>query len=228
MAEGWVVRDGVLILYDAEQVEAPGPEWLQSATWAATGNVQAELGGRGQALSILTPAGPAVLRRFRRGGLVAALLEDRYLRLGARHSRAVREFRVLARLRAHGLPVPTPLVASYEPAGPFYRAGLITRLIPAARQLAEIASELAAKDWLQLAETLSDFFDAGLIHPDLNARNILRDAEGRWFVVDLDRAQIKDRPVSGRPMLARLGRSLNKLGVADWQSGFERCRRKLR
>lgn len=58
----------------------------------------------------------------------------------------------------------------------------------------------------------------GLRHADLNAMNILlptdrRGDEDAW-VVDLDRARIgADRPVDPGPMLARLERSLTKLGT---------------
>lgn len=217
----------MLILYDPERLETPGPEWLHGATWTAQGKVRADFGGRGQALWVDTPAGPAVLRRFRRGGLVAAALQDRYLRLGVHHSRAMREFRLLARLVDRGLPVPSPLIASFEPCGLFYRAALMTRLIPQARQLADLAPGLAMGDWSGLADTLTAFFEAGLVHPDLNARNILMDAQGRWFLVDLDRARLENRPVSADRMLARLERSLEKLGSADWRPGFEHCRHRV-
>jgi hypothetical protein len=58
--------------------------------------------------------------------------------------------------------------------------------------------------------------DAGLLHPDLNARNILLCPDGSAMVLDLDRAELLDElSLSDRfAALARLYRSLHKLGLA--------------
>lgn len=216
-----------LILYDSEAVSAPDARWLQPEWWIAQGAVQAELGGRGRALVVQTPAGAAVLRRFCRGGWMAPLLKDRYWRLAHSRSRAFREFRLLSQLLSLDLPVPQPLAASFEPAGPFYRAGLLTQFLPGTRQLADLADELTAPEWMALASVLRRFFDAGLVHPDLNARNLLMNARGQWFVLDLDRAHLRGGPIAAGRMIERLARSLRKHAGTDWQAGFEEHLRSL-
>ena len=53
-----------------------------------------------------TPVGPCVLRHYRRGGLVAPLLGDKYVWNGRTRSRGFAEFALLAELARRGLPVP--------------------------------------------------------------------------------------------------------------------------
>lgn len=228
MKQGVSVGRNALILADSGLASAPDARWLQPQWWTMQGAVVAQLGGRGTALRLNTPVGPAVLRRYLRGGWMAPLLDDRYLRCGAERSRGFVEFRLLGRLRELGLPVPEPLAASFEPAGLFYRAGLLTRLIPDARSLAELAAALSLAEWRSLAELLRRCFQAGLMHPDLNAHNLLLDSAGRWHVLDFDRARLNAGPVAGRPMIERLQRSLHKHAASGWQDGFERELRGLK
>lgn len=201
------------ILYDPARVNAVSLEWADPDFWYLRGAVTGELGGRGQALQIETAAGPAVLRRYLRGGQVARISRDRYLFTGYRRSRGFCEWQVLAALNRRGLPVPAPILASCERSGIFYRAGLITTLIPGSRSLADVADQLGVDEWRQLGATLHRFFQAGLVHPDLNARNILIDPDNRWHLIDFDRARATGAPVEGRPMLQRLARSCHKLGI---------------
>ncbi len=219
---------GSLILYDSSlMVPAPHICWLQPRWWTSQSAVKAEMRGRGSAIVVQSPVGLAVLRRFRRGGWVAPLLHDRYWRWSAERSRGFQEFRLLGRLRAMGLPVPRPLAASFEPAGPFYRAGLLTRFVPETRPLADIADELTAVEWRALASVLQRFFHAGLVHPDLNARNLLLDNQGQWFMLDFDRAYLRGRPSAGRQMIQRLARSLRKHAGPAGLAGFDQHLRDL-
>ncbi len=211
------------ILYDAEILTAISSEWLHPEFWRIRDAVIGELGGRGQALVVETPAGPAVLRRCLRGGQVRRLSTDRYLFTGYASSRAFREWRILDHLFGSGLPVPRPLAASCERAGLTYRAGLLTRLIPGARTLLELAPDLDEVEIGQLAQVLERFFAAGLKHPDLNAGNILRDPQGQWFLIDLDRAKIQSGSARPGRMVGRLQRSLTKAGYSDQAEAIARC-----
>lgn len=212
---------GTSILVDADLSEQVGANWFDPAWWQRRGSVRAELGGRGQALLIDAPVGELVLRRFQRGGLVAHLARESYLWLGRDRSRSFREFRLLRELGGRGLPVPAPVGAIVERRGPVYRAGLLTRLIPNARELAVLATDLSVHQWRELAAVLDDFFAAGLWHPDLNARNLLMDRQGRWYLLDLDKARLMDGRVEDGRMRRRLARSLEKLSAPGWRSGFD-------
>jgi 3-deoxy-D-manno-octulosonic acid kinase len=214
MKEARLQAGNALILYDADALEVISPEWLFPQFWTRRQQVIATFGGRARALAVATDVGPAVLRRYHRGGMIARVVRDRYLFTGHERSRALREWRVLARLHARGLPVPAPLMASCERSGFTYRAGLLTRLIEGAVSLAEAGHGLQAGHWQRLGATLARFSRAGVAHADLNAHNLLVDADGRWYVIDFDRARIDGGPVDPAPMLGRLERSLDKLGIA--------------
>lgn len=213
MSEQQFRAPSLRILYDPQRVTAVSPEWLDPGFWRLRGGVTAELGGRGQALQLDTPAGPAVLRRYLRGGMVARVSHDRYFFTGYSRSRAFIEWSALSRLLEQGLPVPRPLMASCERRGPYYRAGILTELIPGARSLADAAGVLGEDDWHRLGAMLQRFFAAGMVHADLNAHNILLDAAGRWYLIDFDRARVLDRPARPDRMLQRLFRSFDKLGI---------------
>jgi len=203
----------VRILYDPDRIDVVSPEWLLPDFWRQRQAVLAEFGGRGQALAVASSAGPAVLRRYLRGGLVARFIRDRYFFTGHERSRSFREWRLLARLSELGLPVPRPLVASCERLGTSYRAALMTRLIGPARSLTETGDSLHREGWRSLGVTLSRFFRAGVVHADLNASNLLIDDQGQWHVIDFDRGRLHNRPVNPAPMIRRLFRSLDKHGI---------------
>ncbi|HET9482826.1 MAG TPA: 3-deoxy-D-manno-octulosonic acid kinase, partial [Xanthomonadales bacterium] len=163
------------------------------------------------------PPGRAVVRHYRRGGLVARLLGDRFLYTGARRTRPMREFAVLAHAHAAGLPVPRPVAARYVRRGLYYRADLATAAIEPARTLATLVAhgELDGFDWAALGRTIRAFHDAGVWHADLNAHNVLRDADGALWLLDFDRGWVASpRARWRRANLARLERSLLKVGLA--------------
>lgn len=210
------------ILYDGAVMTSVSLEWLQPAFWELRDAVLERMGGRGQALAVETEVGPAVLRRYLRGGKLAQLLADRYVFTGFERSRAFQEWRLLAQLHALDLPVPRPLMASCERRGAIYRAALMTVRIEGARTLADVAATLEQSQWTALLETLQAFFDAGVIHPDLNANNLLLDDAGRWFLIDFDRARrIRGKAAAG-PMIRRLLRSFDRLGITAGRARLNR------
>lgn len=209
------------ILYDAGLMTSVSLEWLQPEFWEIRQAVSNRLGGRGQALALETDLGRAVLRRYLRGGKAARLLHDRYLFTGYAASRAFREWRLLADLHAEGLPVPRPLAASCERSGLIYRAGLLTVEIPGARPLAELADTLPDHLWQALASTLESFFAAGVVHPDLNAHNLLLGADQCWYLIDFDRARRVRGRAPARAMIQRLLRSFDRLGLENAHRSIE-------
>ena len=209
------------ILYDGAAMTSISLECLHPAFWEIRNAVLDQMGGRGQALAIQTEVGPAVLRRYLRGGKLARLLADRYVFTGFERSRAFREWRLLAQLHALDLPVPRPLMASCERRGAIYRAGLMTSRIEGARTLATLAEKLDQPHWQSLVETLQTFFDAGVVHPDLNANNLLLDVSGRWYLIDFDRARQVAGKSSPGPMVRRLLRSFDRLGIKAGREQLE-------
>jgi 3-deoxy-D-manno-octulosonic acid kinase len=170
------------------------------------------LTGRGRVFLVPSPLhdGRWVVRHYHRGGAVAPLLGDRYLRLG-----------------------------------PWYRGDLVTRYVPGSRDLAavlfpgraaeEVDPATAMEVTGQLFRTLHE---GGVIHPDLNLKNILIVGAGPSpgaRVLDLDGARLRSRVGararrrmverfwrSGRKWSARTGKTLDPVWVEAFNTGYDR------
>ena len=208
---------GGTILFDATRTAQVDAEWFSPDAWASQGALRAQPGGRGGVAIIDTPAGEAVLRHYRRGGMVAALLGDSYLFTGGDRTRSSREYRLLAELAGRGLPVPPPLAARFTRHGLAYRAALITLRIPDARTLAERVGDGAFNEALarRVGELVARFHREGAWHADLNAHNILVNHDG-LFLIDFDRGRLRRPSARWRKAnLARLKRTVVKGGARE-------------
>lgn len=215
------------ILFDRARLPQAQSDWLQPSYWQASPLV--DRGGRGAVWFVDGPFGAAVLRHYRRGGLVARFNRDRYLWTGEAATRSFAEFRLLARLRALDLPVPDPLLAGYWRSGISYRAGILMGRIPRARSLAQWLSNggLGQAPLDDLAAVLARMHRCGVDHADLNAHNLLLDEQQRWWVIDFDRGRLRAGPgpwVAGK--LQRLRRSIVKLAGAAGVPVAERIERR--
>ncbi len=146
---------------------------------------------------------------------MARLSEHRYLWTGLERTRAFRELRLTAELFARGLPVPHPVAAGVTRHGPTYSAALITVRLPGARSLADRLNDADPALLECVGATVRRFHDAGLDHVDLNARNLLVDAQGKVWLIDLDRCRLRSPGQWQEANLQRLGRSLAKFGASD-------------
>lgn len=195
------------------------------ATWferAATDAADGPRGGRGAACFIDTPLGRVLHRPYLRGGLMARFNRDRHLWQGQEQTRCFREMRLLDELRSLGLPVPEPLAARYRRRGLYYRAAIVVREINGAETLAErIARAPGSIDWSAIGAVLARFHAAGVDHVDLNAHNLLFDPDGAVWVVDFDRGERRVPGPWADANLARLKRSLDKLGAGLRVGDFE-------
>jgi 3-deoxy-D-manno-octulosonic acid kinase len=221
--------DDGAILFDAGAVAQAGtarfdPAWFESQSWQGRAQVSALGAGRGSTLRVETGQTDWVLRHYRRGGMVARVLGDRYLWNGAERTRSFAEFRILAELAGRGLNVPAPVAARYRRSGVHYRADLITQWISGAMTLAERVRAGAADtaDAARVGASVAGFHAAGAYHADLNAHNILLDPQKVWLL-DFDRGGVRAPARSWQSAnLARLRRSLVKLGAArDGEQGFD-------
>jgi 3-deoxy-D-manno-octulosonic acid kinase len=167
----------------------------------------------GEAAATVAGFGPAVLRYYLRGGLVAKFSRDRHLWRGPGQVRSFDEFRLLRALRRQGLPVPTPIAAIYWHHGLTYRAAILLDRLQNVRTLAELAAgEDAPALWRRSGELIARLHRAGLDHADLNADNLLFQPDGTGWVIDLDRSRIRIPATAWREAnLRRLERSLLKL-----------------
>lgn len=212
------------ILFDPERVAAPGWQLFEPDDWRVRAALVEHRGGRGSIHFIEDGARRWALRRYLRGGLPARLVRERFVFLGEERTRPFRELRLLAQLRALGLPVPAPVAAGYRRDRLSYVAAILTEHLPRTRSLAELLGAGPVDDghWAAIGRMLRRFHDAGVRHADLAAGNILLDERGGVWLVDFDRGCLR-RPGHWREaVLARLGRSLAKIAGprGDWRSGF--------
>ena len=206
------------ILFDSALGVQPGDDWFDPGHWRARAAIEGRgSGGRGHVVFVRTPCGACALRHYRRGGMVAPVLGDRYLWNGRERTRGFAEFRLLAELRGRGLPVPAPVAARYLRSGVHYTADLITRRIEHTHTLAEAIAgrRLTAQLAARVGALVARFHHARVDHPDLNAHNVLVGPNGLWLV-DFDRGRIRRSNGDWRlGNLRRLRRSLLKLGACD-------------
>ena len=225
-AVGWVrfVLDGGRTLYEAAAVQPdafllPGSEPLYV--------LPAKKGVRW------------VVRHYARGWSMLPLLGDRHLRF--KSFRPFHELLSSEEARARGIPTPQVIAAAVYLSGPFYRADLVTVLVPGAYNLAEVLFHTTRKgiggaverlDALQAAgELIRQLASRGLRHGNLHAGNILLRWQGAAptpLPLGLDRCQVMPEGVeaSPGPMYRRLRRSLGKwerqtglrIGEREWDT----------
>lgn len=209
------------ILFDAAVSPQVDDDWFSPEAWRERGALRQQAGGRGGVAVIDTPAGECVLRHYRRGGMVARLMGERYLWSGAEHTRSFAEFRLLALIESLGLPSALPVACRYVRRGLFYTADLITRRIANARTLAEClaSGQLDGEMAERVGALVARFHRAGIWHADLNAHNVLV-ANEQLYLIDFDRGRRRE-PAEGwqQANLLRLRRSLLKLGAAAQGEG---------
>jgi 3-deoxy-D-manno-octulosonic acid kinase len=211
-----LVRAGQhIMLADAARAVAPVAAWFDAAQWRRAGAVALETSGRGEVLIVAQGDETWVLRHYRRGGIVARFVDDHYLWLGEDRARAFREWRLLRKLRAAGLPVPNPVAAHLYRTGIIYTADIITSYLPQTRKLSWFIEQgrVPPDCWRRIGALIRSVHDHGVDHPDLTAHNILLDESGNEFLVDFDNAHEKALGPWRRAGLERFNRSLRKVAL---------------
>jgi tRNA A-37 threonylcarbamoyl transferase component Bud32 len=199
------------ILYDAALIENPDESLFHPPSTSATAP------GRGAAVFYQHNNLQLVLKHYHRGGMVAAIMGDRYLGYVPEKTRSFREWCLLKTLQRFDLPAPVPVLASFSKAGLFgYRADLITIEIPNSLPLADFLFTRALSDerWQQLGQVLARFHEKSVYHADLNARNILLD-KNQFYLIDFDKGRVRVMSEGWKHLnLVRLQRSLLKFKAA--------------
>lgn len=146
--------------------------------------------------------------------MIAHVLGDRYAAGG---NRALEELKVSVVARARGIPTPEVVAAIRYPSRMFTRFDIAVGFIPHSRDLAQLLFEervVAAEEIAKAASLITTVIRAGLLHADLNLKNILI-APDRAYVLDLDRCKVVEEATAhdADVMRRRFARSMEK-----WES----------
>ncbi|MGN1280673.1 MAG: 3-deoxy-D-manno-octulosonic acid kinase [Succinivibrio sp.] len=146
-------------------------------------------GGRGQTILYKKDGEDLVLRHYKRGGMLGKVIADLFFKFEPHSHRAADEFRLLLRMQSLGLPVPEPVIAREEHALLHLRQDIVIKRLNGYQDLSYILKKraLRAEEYELLGRTVRRFFDAGILHTDLNIRNILMNEQGDICIIDFDK-----------------------------------------
>ncbi|RDH81497.1 MAG: 3-deoxy-D-manno-octulosonic acid kinase [endosymbiont of Galathealinum brachiosum] len=214
-------KKGCFLLYDSELLRSPEASLLSRDILKQADNYQLiTSGGRGQAWFVELGEISAVYRKYMRGGLVARLNRQTYISLSHENTRSIKEWRLLQWMFKQGLPVPRPVAASIcrypFSYSPLYHAQILIERLPDVETLDYILSQQEIEDnvWQAVGQCIRRFHNAGVYHADLNANNILLNAQSTVYLIDFDKGELRDdQPENAlwkEENLQRLKRSLVK------------------
>lgn len=203
---------------DSRHFEAAEPCLFDAAWWQRHGSSETLGGGRSHVHRVGDGRGQYLLRHYYRGGMVARISRDLFLRGALGHSRAMAEFTLLGQLRARGLAVPEACAAHHVRHGPLYRADILVAWIPQASDLARRLRGgyvLDARQWQVLGAAVRALHDEQVWHSDLNCHNLMLDAADKAWIVDFDKCGFRAGDHWKPRNLERLLRSLRKEARLD-------------
>lgn len=183
------------------------------------------LQGRAPVYAIPLDGERVAVRHAMRGGLLGAVLHDRFIP----PTRVMREFAASLRLRLSGVPTPEVLaIMTYPAGGVFRRADVVTRYVQGADLAAVFADQRNDAQRRPILDAvgrlLGALAGAGAQHPDLNLKNILVTSapDGYTaFVLDVDRVHFH---VPGDPLVARANLERLLRSMRQWRERTTRRR----
>jgi 3-deoxy-D-manno-octulosonic acid kinase len=199
---------------------APQAAQIMQKLGELTSAVEAGAGNRQSAHRMYLDGGLELFaRRGRRGGLIAAILNDVYVGMTPR---PLNELAVTVEAMRRGIPVAEPMGAMVEWIGPaLYRGVFLTRAVRGMTLWEFVKTDddpTVRHHVLEQARTAIDIMHSkGLFHADLNLHNLLVTQARDSFtviIIDLDKSRLFDAPLSvamRHANAARVIRSARKL-----------------
>lgn len=217
------------ILQDKNTIEKLESKHFDGDYWQDKPGFSPVDGGRGGSVKINLGDQSAILRQYKRGGLMTHISKDCYLWLGKNRSRPWREWQLLQQASDAGLSVAKPLGVCVWKRGLLYRAAIMTAYLEGTETLAERLADSALDSdiWFQLGSLLKKMQSLGFRHADLNANNLLIDQDSKLYIIDFDKGRVMKKLGNWQwAPLYRLQRSLVKIdrqhtlhyGDQDWQA----------
>ena len=186
-------------LFNRNEIEDFTPEMLSAEYWRKNNAITGSAQGRGTTWFLQykpknnTQPKDWVLRHYYRGGLIGKIVNDSYFFTSLKHTRADREFSLLAHMQTLTLPAPKPIAYRVIRHGLLYRADLLSSRIENAQDLVAILTKKSINDdlWFSIGETIRRFHSQGVYHHDLNAHNILIDDKNKVWLIDFDQGELR-------------------------------------
>ncbi len=172
----------------------PLPEEALSALVAVFQEKESDLtvgleGRRSVSRAAIPRIGPAVVKHYRRGGMIARLNKEHYLRTGK--TRCQKEYEQMVRARQAGVNCPEPIAFVFKGLV-LYRGWLVTKEIPHQQTLARLSlqePERLPAVMNPFRQQLERLVAHGVWHVDLHPGNVLVDDAGRVYLVDFDKTR---------------------------------------
>lgn len=199
-------------LFDSACFEQIDRQHFQPEYWQAQQAITGQERGRGTTWFVQQGDKELVLRHYLRGGFVARFNKDWYWFRDWARCRSINEFTTLHAAHRLGLPVPRPIAAYARRSGLLYQADILLERIPNAQDLIRVLQQSQDEAFYhRLGRCLAQLHQAHIYHPDLNIKNIMVDAEGKFWLIDFDRAVVQQGEFTQETeVLARLKRSFIK------------------
>ncbi|WP_111636650.1 3-deoxy-D-manno-octulosonic acid kinase [Marinomonas shanghaiensis] len=202
-----------MTLLKSDQTLPLSSTWFDPRFWQSQQALIGTGNGRGAVWFINSQFGQFVIRRYRRGGLIAKFNKSHFFFTGQKNTRPWLELSLLEYMCSIGLPVPRPIGGLYTLNKGFYRGELLTQTIENAQDLFDIikTGNSTTVNWQEIGAVVKRFHDEGIYHSDLNCHNIMVDQNGKVWLIDFDKCEQRTHNTQWKQAnIDRLKRSLDK------------------
>jgi 3-deoxy-D-manno-octulosonic acid kinase len=202
-----------MTLLKSDQTLPLSSAWFDPRFWQSQQALIGTGNGRGAVWFINSQFGQFVIRRYRRGGLIAKFNKSHFFFTGQKNTRPWLELSLLEYMCSIGLPVPRPIGGLYTLNKGFYRGELLTQTIENAQDLFDIikTGNSTTVNWQEIGAVVKRFHDEGIYHSDLNCHNIMVDQNGKVWLIDFDKCEQRTHNTQWKQAnIDRLKRSLDK------------------